>query len=176
MFLFSWFGRSYLCRMPHQAFDCEFFHEVHEPLHRSGGFDPHAHGAWKVAIKLSHDVLFVLQSRFLYLSRAGVQHRQRLLASVQITSYNSHLGLLRSELCGVNTEQSTRAVVRPTSLRHQPGPSSTFAVDHFRSALPDKRAHRTDQLSLSNIQMFYDECKDVPCKSEDDYPCLPQYR
>jgi hypothetical protein len=30
---------------------------------------------------------------------SGVQHRQRLLASVQITSYNLHLGLLRSEHC-----------------------------------------------------------------------------
>jgi hypothetical protein len=42
-----------------------------------------------------------------------------LLASVQITSYNSHLGLLRSEHCRVNTEQFTRAVARPTSLWHQ---------------------------------------------------------
>src|SRR5215471_20853644 len=40
---------------------------------------------------------------------------------MQITSYNFHLGLLRSELCRVNTEQSTRAVARPASLRHQPG-------------------------------------------------------
>jgi hypothetical protein len=34
---------------------------------------------------------------------------------------NSHLGLLRSELCRVNTEQSIRAVARPASLRHQSG-------------------------------------------------------
>src|SRR5271167_3110968 len=119
MFLLSWLGRSNLCRMSHQAFDSQFFHEVHEPLHRSGGFDPHTHRPWKVGIKLSHDILFVLQSRSLYLSRCGVQHRQRLLATMQITSYNPHLGLLRSELCRANTEQSTRAVARPVSLRHQ---------------------------------------------------------
>jgi len=46
-------------------------------------------------------VALVLQSGLHNLARYGVQHRQRLLASVQITSYNSHLGLLRSELCRV---------------------------------------------------------------------------
>src|SRR5271169_4398524 len=121
MLLFSWLGRSNLCRMTHQTFDPQFFHEVQEPLHRSGGFDSHTHRPRKLGIELSHDVLFVLQSRLLYLSRCGVQHRQRLLATVQITSYNPHLGLLRSELCRANTEQSTRAVARPASLRHQSG-------------------------------------------------------
>src|SRR5277367_5120447 len=121
MFLFSWFGRSNLCRMTHQTFDSQFFHEVHKPLHGSSGFDPHTYWSWKVAIKLSHHIAFVLQSRLHYLACGAVQHRQRLLASVQITSYNPHLGLLRSELCRVNTEQSTRAVARPASLRHQSG-------------------------------------------------------
>jgi hypothetical protein len=32
-----------------------------------------------------------------------------------------YLGLLWSELCRVNTAQSTRAVATPTSLRHQSG-------------------------------------------------------
>jgi len=46
-----------------------------------------------------------------------------LLASMQITSYNFHLGLLRSGLCRVvNTEQSSRAVARPASLRLHSGP------------------------------------------------------
>src|SRR5690349_1322214 len=121
MFLLSWLGRSNLCRMTHQTFDSEFFHEAHKPLHGPSGFDPHAHRPWKVGIKLSHVVILVLQSRLHDFPRRGVQHRQRLLASVQITSYNPHLGLLRSELCRVNTEQSTRAVARPASLRHQSG-------------------------------------------------------
>src|SRR5271170_8319028 len=121
MFLFSWFGRSNLCRMTHETFDSQFFHEVHKPLHGSSGFDPHTHWSWKVAIKLSHHIAFVLQRRLHYLACGAVQHRQRLLASVQITSYNPHLGLLRSELCWVNTEQSTRAVARPASLRHHSG-------------------------------------------------------
>src|SRR5271154_6953177 len=111
----------------HQTFDSQFFHEVHKPLHGSSGFDPHTHWSWKAVIKLSHHAAFVLQSRLHYLACGAVQHRQRLLASVQITSYNPHLGLLRSELCRVNTEQSTRAVARPASLRHQSSTSRSFA-------------------------------------------------
>src|SRR5258708_965245 len=105
--------------MTDQAFDSQFFHEIQKPLHRSRGFDPHSRRAWKRGIKLPHVVAFVLQSDAHYLSRCGVQHRQRLLASVRVTSYNSHLGLLRSEHCRVNTEQFTRAVAGPASLWHQ---------------------------------------------------------
>ena len=50
---------------------------------------PRAPGV-EVRNKLPHVVAFVLQNHIHYLSRCGVQHRQRLLASVQITSYNSH--------------------------------------------------------------------------------------
>src|ERR1700740_776627 len=120
MFLLPWLGCANLCRMADQTFDSQFFHEIQKPLHQSRGFDTHSHRAWKRGIKLPHIVAFVLESHLHYLSRCGVQHRQRLLASVQITSYNSHLGLLRSEHCRVNTEQFTRAVARPTSLWHQP--------------------------------------------------------
>jgi hypothetical protein len=99
VFLFSWFAGSNLCRMTDSAFDPELFHEVQKPLHRPRGFNTHQHWPRQLGIKLSHVVAFVLQSHMHYLSRPGVQHRQHLLASVQITSYNSHLGLLRSELC-----------------------------------------------------------------------------
>jgi hypothetical protein len=110
------------------AFDSQLFHEVHKPLHRSRGFDAHTHRVWKLGIKLSHVFAFVLQSHAHYFPRFGVQHGHCLLASVQITSYNSHLGLLRSEHCRVNTEQFTRAVARPASLWHQP-PRFILALD-----------------------------------------------
>jgi hypothetical protein len=55
--------------------------------------------AVELGIKLPHVVAFVLQSHAHYFPRFGVQHGHDLLASVQITSYNSHLGLLRSEHC-----------------------------------------------------------------------------
>src|SRR4029077_12613932 len=119
MFLRPGPGCSNLARMADQAFDAQLLQEVHKPLHRSRGFDPHTHRAWQLGIKLPHVVAFVLESHLHHLSRCGVQHRQCLLASVQITSYNSHLGLLRSEHCRVNTEQFTRAVARPASLWHQ---------------------------------------------------------
>src|SRR6202034_4732155 len=87
------------CRITNPVFDSQLFHQVHEPLHRSRGFDAHAHRTWKCGIKLPHVVPFVQQSHSHYLSRFGLQHRQRLLASMKIASYNSHLGLLRSEHC-----------------------------------------------------------------------------
>src|SRR3984957_3426802 len=131
--------------MTDQAFDSQFFHEIQKPLHRSRSFDTHSHRAWKRGVKLPHVVAFVLESHFHYLSRCGVQHRQCLLATVQITSYNLHLGLLRSEHCRVNTEQFTRAVARPASLRHHSGvwtTSSCWSLD--RSAgllLPSLNVH-----------------------------------
>jgi len=44
MFLLPRLRRSNLCRITNLAFDSQFFHQVHEPLHRAGGFDPHACG------------------------------------------------------------------------------------------------------------------------------------
>src|ERR1700736_227062 len=119
MFLLPRLGSPNLCRMTNPAFDSQLFHEIHKPLHRSRCFNAHTHRVWKLRIKLPHVVVFVRQSHLHYLSRCGVQHRQCFLASVQITSYNSHLGLLRSEHCRVNTAQFTRAVARPASLWHQ---------------------------------------------------------
>jgi len=69
-----------------QTLDSQLFHDIQKPLHRSRGFDPHAHRAWQRGIKLPHVVAFVLESHLQYLSRCGVQHRQRLLASVASVS------------------------------------------------------------------------------------------
>jgi hypothetical protein len=77
IFLLPRRGCANLCRMTDQAFDSQFFHEIQKPLHRSRGFDTHSHRAWKRGIKLAHVVAFVLESHFHYLSRCGVQHRQR---------------------------------------------------------------------------------------------------
>jgi hypothetical protein len=50
----------------------------------------HKHGPWKLGVKLPHLVAFVRQRSILDFSGHGVEHRHCLLASVQITSYNSH--------------------------------------------------------------------------------------
>src|SRR5262249_43240113 len=61
-----------------------------KPLHRSDSFDAHQHRARKLGIKLPHGAAFVQQRAIHHFTAYCVQHRQRLLASVQITSYNSH--------------------------------------------------------------------------------------
>src|SRR6202451_733216 len=99
MFLSAGFGRSNRRRMTDLTIDSEFFHQVQEPLHRPGRFDSYAHRTGKRGIKLTHAVAFVRENSIHDFPCCGVQHRQRLLATVQITSYNSHLGLLRSEHC-----------------------------------------------------------------------------
>src|SRR5271163_1643091 len=99
MFLSAGFGCSNRRRMTDLTVDSELFHQVHKPLHRPSRFDPYAHRTWKRGIKLPHAVAFVRESLVHNFSRRGVQHRQRLLASMQVTSYNPHLGLLRSEHC-----------------------------------------------------------------------------
>src|SRR5580704_7299651 len=99
MFLSTGLGRSNRRWMSDLTVDSEFFHQLQKPLHRSSRFDAYAHRSGKRGIKLPHVVAFVCESPIHYLPCSGVQHRQRLLASVQITSYNLHLGLLRSEHC-----------------------------------------------------------------------------
>src|SRR6202453_2069692 len=99
MLLSAGFGRSNRRRMTNLAVDSQFFHQVQKPLHRSGCFDTYTHRTWKRGIKLPHAVAFVRQSLVHNFPCRGVEHRQRLLASMQITSYNPHLGLLRSEHC-----------------------------------------------------------------------------
>src|SRR5580693_730989 len=116
MFLSARFGCSNRRGMTDLTLDSQLFHQVQKPFHRSGRFDAYAHRTGKRGIKLPHAVAFVRESPIYYFPSSGVQHRQRLLASVQITSYNLHLGLLGPSAVGANTEQFTRAVARPASL------------------------------------------------------------
>src|SRR5277367_4674134 len=99
MLLSAGFGGSNRRRMTDLTVDSQFFHQEQKPLHRSGRFDAYSYWTGKRGIKLPHAFAFVRQSLVHHFSRRGVQHRQRLLASMQITSYNPHLGLLRSEHC-----------------------------------------------------------------------------
>src|SRR6202451_1873495 len=99
MFLSAGLGRSNRRGMTYLTVDSQFLHQVHKPFHRPCRFDAYMHRTGKRGIKLPHAVAFVRESPIHYFPCSGVQHRQRLLASVQITSYNLHLGLLRSEHC-----------------------------------------------------------------------------
>src|SRR5580704_810556 len=99
MFLSTGLGRSNRRGMTYLTVDPQLFHQVHKPLHRPSRFDAYTHRTGKRGIKLPHTFAFVRESPIHYFPCSSVQHRQRLLASVQITSYNLHLGLLRSEHC-----------------------------------------------------------------------------
>src|SRR5215469_2990914 len=83
---------------------------------------------------------------------------------MQITSYNFHLGLLRSELCRVNTEQSTRAVVRPASLRHQSGTFDMFCYAVRQSMEP--RLGMTFRVCLIASVATFVSCNTESPKSE----------
>src|SRR6202050_3863144 len=131
MFLSAGFGRSNRRRMADLTVDSEFFHQVQEPLHRPGRLNSHARRTGKRGIKLTPAVAFVRKNSIHDFPCCGVQHRQRLLASVQITSYNSHLGLLRSEHCWgehrtVYSDRSEADVVMTSTV--QGGPSTNFSV------------------------------------------------
>src|SRR5580704_12891429 len=51
MFLFPWLGCPNLCRMADQAFDSQFFQEVHEPLHRVAPGEHHVCVDWQSSLK-----------------------------------------------------------------------------------------------------------------------------
>src|SRR3954467_6797527 len=119
MFLPPWLGGPDRRRMAHAARHPELLHQSHKPAHRAGGLDAHDRRLGNGGIELPNRLAVMTQRLFDHLASIAIQHRDRLLRRVQITTYNPHLGLLRPERCEVDTAQSTRAVARPTSLWHQ---------------------------------------------------------
>jgi hypothetical protein len=123
MFLSAGFGRSNRRWMNYLTVDSQLFHQLHKPLHRSGRFDAYTHRTGKRGIKLPHVVAFVCESPIHHFPRQGVQNRHGLLARVQITSDNLHLGLLRSEHCwgehrAVYSCRSEAGVVMASIIEH----------------------------------------------------------
>src|SRR6516164_5225614 len=104
MFLLAGFCCTNLGSIPNLAFDSQFFQQVQKPMHGSDGFDPHQHRVRKLSIKLPHLVAFVHQRSIHKFSGLSVEHRQRLLASMQITSYNSHSASFDPSAVRVNIE------------------------------------------------------------------------
>src|SRR5271163_1733265 len=145
MFLSARFGRSNRRWMTDLTVDSQFFHQLQKPLHRPRRFDPYAHRTWKRGIKLPHVVAFVCEGPIHHFPRQSVQHRHGLLASVKITSYNLHLGLLRSEHCWgehrtVYSGRSEAGVVMP-SIRVRP--AGTLLWLGFDRVLPNRWFSRT---------------------------------
>src|SRR6266446_1984412 len=157
MFLLAGLGCSNRGRMTDLAFHSQLFQEVHKPLHRSRGFDPDTHRAWKLGIKLPHVVAFVLQSHGHHLPCCGVEHRQRLLASVQVTSYNSHLGLLGPSTVRVNTEtvysdRREAGVVMTSISAHFQGVASLRASLRILVRRLESRSKRRREVPFGNAR------------------------
>jgi hypothetical protein len=76
--------------IPDPALDFQLLYQVQKPWHRSSGLDAHQRGSRESGIKFPHLVAFVHQLQIHYISGRRIQNCQRLLASVQITAYNSH--------------------------------------------------------------------------------------
>src|SRR6202158_4782850 len=120
MLLLSRFLRSDLRRMSYPTLDTHLFQQFQEPLHRAGGFDSHQHWTFQGCVKRSYCIPFVAKCLLGELAGFAVHHGYGFLSGVQSASYNFHLGLLRPEPFWLDTAKSTRSVVRPTSLCHQP--------------------------------------------------------
>jgi hypothetical protein len=60
--LFACFGSADFRRMTDSAFDAQLFHQLQEPLHRAGRFDPHQNRASESGIKLPQFLAIVLES------------------------------------------------------------------------------------------------------------------
>src|SRR6516162_2606218 len=131
MFLLAGFGCANLCGVPDLAFDSQFFEQVQKPIHGSNGFDAHQHRVRKLSIKLPHLVAFVHQSSSHNFSSLGVEHRQRLLASMQITSYNSHSASFDPSAVRVNIE-TVYSARREADLVMTSTGQVSFAKELFR--------------------------------------------
>ena len=80
--------------MPHATLDRQLLHQPQEPAHRTRRFDPDHDWRRNRRIKLPDRPAFVLQRPLDDYTGVAIQHRNRLLARMQIATDQSHLGLL----------------------------------------------------------------------------------
>src|ERR1700733_4878688 len=109
--------------------DPQFFHQLQKPLHRSGRFDAYSHRPWKCGIN-SRTLLPSCARVWFTTSPVAVSS----IANVCLRACQSHPIIRISasfvpSTVGVNTEPSTRHLVRPTSVWHQAG------LAHVRQSL-----------------------------------------
>jgi hypothetical protein len=80
-----------------------------EPVRVPGGFDPHSHRSLQRRVKSSRLAVLVLQTPLHFLARLHIQHRDLLVACMQITPYNHHRSapFLRA-LVALSASKSTR--------------------------------------------------------------------
>src|SRR5262245_63884493 len=88
--------------------DPELVHQAEKPPHRPRGFDADHDGGRQPRVKLTDRLSLMLQRSLGDLSGLAIEHRDRLLARVQIAPYNPHLGLLRPQRSAEWTPHSLR--------------------------------------------------------------------
>jgi len=87
-FLFAHFTGANLGGVADPKFVAQFREQTCEPANRPGGFDPHAHRTLQIPVERVGFSRLVIQPPLGPLPSSLVQHRDRLLARVKITSYN----------------------------------------------------------------------------------------
>jgi uncharacterized protein YbjT (DUF2867 family) len=95
--------------MSHATRDRQLLHQPQKPAHRARRFDPDHNRRRNRGVKLADDPTLVRQCLLDDLTGIAIQHRNTLLACMQVASDQSHLGLLQSERCEVDAAQSTRS-------------------------------------------------------------------
>src|SRR5438132_4309201 len=144
MFLLSRIGLPNFRGVTHLIADPQLVKQLQKPCHCARRFDSDEDGSWQGPIERSNRIAFVFESLCDALAGVTIQHGYRLLASVKITSYNSHLGLLRPERCegGHRTVYAGRreADVVMTSLSAQTGSRSARACRFHHRSCRDRTA------------------------------------
>jgi hypothetical protein len=99
VFLSACFDPSNLRGIANLAPNSEFLHQSQKPSHRSSGFNAYDDRRRQARVEVPHRRAIVRQGSFDDFPGFAIQHRDRLLARMQIAAYNPHLGLLRPERC-----------------------------------------------------------------------------
>jgi hypothetical protein len=89
--LFAHHRRPDLRRIPDPQLVPQFGQHALEPPRVPGGLDAHSHGARQSCVKRSCFSALVLQATLHQLACLRIQHRNLLVARVQITTYNLHV-------------------------------------------------------------------------------------
>src|SRR6202521_4586571 len=115
--LLAHYHRPHLRRIPHPQFVAQFGQHGLEPLRVSRGFDPPAPPPHQRAIKSPRLSVLVLQTALHDFAGIAVQHRNLLVACMQITSYNHHRSapFLRA-LVALSASKSTRSLGADTVI------------------------------------------------------------
>jgi len=126
MLLFACFCSADFRWMTDAAFDPQLFHHFQKPLHRAGRFDPCQNRTSQCGIKLPDGLAFMFE---VFSSSSPV-----LLSNIAIVccrACRSQLGLLRSELCTLDTAQGRKTLGRKSRRAEIKG------VNVMSYALPD---------------------------------------